>query len=579
MSASNARPVSDVRLRFEGYELVGDTELRSSEGRVPLQPQPLRLLAALARRPGEILTRDELRRILWGELHLDHEHGLNFAVRQLRVALGDSPEDPRFVQTVPKVGYRFLPAVEVLGEPAVPPPELQRRPGPRWLWPAIASLAALAAVAAVVFVPRTGEPPRVLVTPVDGAPGFSEDVILELARLPPGRLAVVAPVTAGVATVSQRDGLRVTHVVETRTSGDGLDARLTAAADGRVVWAGRLDRSSPFAAARLAREVSLALRAALPESSRRGGDAALREGWRLLRLGPFEDVERARARFESAARDAPDSAEAHIGLAESLRRLPLPARETSGPWRAAAERAIALDPEDPRGHLSLAGYQLYRERNLRASRASFERALSLGPGMAAVPDAYAAWFSAQGRHEEALSMARRAADLDPLSTSVQIDLGWYLYLARRQTEAAAAFRRAFELEGQAGCLDYALRSRMAAGDWDEARVLALRVMEARSAPPSALAAVRAAADAREAVRQHLRWNLERLETRSVSKDALAIEHAWLGEDGHALGLLEAAFEDGGGWALCFLSVEPAWDRLRPRPEFQSLVARAGIAMR
>jgi tetratricopeptide (TPR) repeat protein len=196
--------------------------------------------------------------------------------------------------------------------------------------------------------------------------------------------------------------------------------------------------------------------------------------------------------------------------------------------------------------------------------------------MAAVPDAYAAWFSAQGRHEEALSMARRAADLDPLSTSVQLDLGWYLYLARRQAEATAALRRAFELEGQAGCLDYAVRSRMAAGDWDGARAFALRVMEARAAPPAALAGVRAVADSREAVRQHLRWALERLESRGASKDALAIEYAWLGDDDMALRLLDAAFEDGGGWALCFLSVEPAWDRLRSRFEFQSLVARAGI---
>lgn len=576
MSASNVRPVSEVRLRFEGYELVGETELRSSEGRVPLQPQPLRLLAALARRPGEILTRDELRRILWGELHLDHEHGLNFAVRQLRAALADSPDAPRFVQTVPKVGYRFLPAVEELAEPAPPRATPERGRESRSPWSVLASLAALAAVAAAVLAPRSGQPPRVLVAPVAGEPTFSDDVIHELARLPPDRLTVVAPTTAGLATGSRRVALRVTHVVETRTSGGALEARLTAASDGTVLWAGRLDRSSPFAAARLARDVSLALRAPLPQSSRRRGDAALQEGWRLVRLGLPEEVERARARFESAAREDPDSAEAQIGLAECLRRLPLPPRETSGPWRAAAQRAIALDPEDPRGHLSLAAYHLYRARDLRASHASFERALALAPGMAAVPDAYAAWFSAQGRHEEALSMARRAADLDPLSTSVQLDLGWYLYLARRQAEATAAFRRAFELEGQAGCLDYAVRSRMAAGDWDGAKAFALHVMEARAAPPAAVAAVRAAADSREAVRQHLRWAVERLESRGASKDALAIERAWLGDDHMALQLLDAAFEDGGGWALCFLSVEPAWDRLRSRPEFQSLVARAGI---
>src|SRR5262245_28550883 len=119
--AAGEERVSAVRLRFGNFELVGESELRTAVGRVPLQPQPLRLLLALVRRSGEIVTREELRRALWGDVHVDHEHGINFAVRQLRLALDDDPGAPRFVETVPKVGYRFLASVERTDDTTAPP--------------------------------------------------------------------------------------------------------------------------------------------------------------------------------------------------------------------------------------------------------------------------------------------------------------------------------------------------------------------------------------------------------------------------------------------------------------------------
>jgi DNA-binding winged helix-turn-helix (wHTH) protein/tetratricopeptide (TPR) repeat protein len=564
-------------MRFGGFELVGEHELRTGAGRVAIQPQPLRLLHVLASRPGEIVTRDELRRALWGELHLDHEHGLNFAVRQLRVALGDEAEAPRFLETVPKVGYRFVAAVERLGDVApsshAPPP---RSPASAMV-PVVAGVAAVAAVMSSLFaVPRGSMAPRVLVRPMAGAPGLSDEVILELARLPPTRMCVLAPTTAGAASATDPRSLGVSHVFEGGAAGDTVEARLTASHDGRVVWAGRVDPASPFAAAHLARELALALGTTAPSLRPRRVDAILAEGWRLLRLESPDDAERALAFFQQAARGDPGSAQAQLGLAESWRRLARPARETSLPWRDAALRAIALDPGDARGHLSLAGYRLYRERDLAGSRASFERALALAPGLAAVHDAYAAWFSAQGRHDEALAMARRAADLDPLSTGVQLDLGFYLHLARRHAEAAAALVRAHELQGSVGCLDYALRARIAGNEWDDAWSIAIRIMGLRSAAPAAIDEVRTAPDAREGVRRHLRWNLERLRSRGATAGVMALEHAWLGDDGPALRLLDDAFADGGGWVLCFLSVDPAWDGLRSRVEFQALVARARI---
>jgi DNA-binding winged helix-turn-helix (wHTH) protein/tetratricopeptide (TPR) repeat protein len=122
------------RLLFGEFELRPDSgELFRNDVPVKLQPQPARLLELLARRSGEVVSREEIRRHLWGEeTFVDFEHGLNFSIRQLRRALGDAADAPRFVETVPRHGYRFLPPVRFEGD--IPAPEMPaepRRPRPR----------------------------------------------------------------------------------------------------------------------------------------------------------------------------------------------------------------------------------------------------------------------------------------------------------------------------------------------------------------------------------------------------------------------------------------------------------------
>jgi DNA-binding winged helix-turn-helix (wHTH) protein len=99
------------RVRFSEYEL----DLRSGElwdaarRRVPLPTQPLRILAALIRARGDIVTREQLQRELWrDDTFVDYEHGLNAAIKRLREAISDSASAPRFIETIPRVGYRFL---------------------------------------------------------------------------------------------------------------------------------------------------------------------------------------------------------------------------------------------------------------------------------------------------------------------------------------------------------------------------------------------------------------------------------------------------------------------------------------
>jgi len=106
-----------ARLRFEGFELDLRTRELRREGRlVKLQDQPLRLLAVLASRAGTLVTRGEIEKELWGEdTVVEFEHSINTAMRKIREALGEDPEKPRFVETLPRKGYRFIAHVEAVG--------------------------------------------------------------------------------------------------------------------------------------------------------------------------------------------------------------------------------------------------------------------------------------------------------------------------------------------------------------------------------------------------------------------------------------------------------------------------------
>src|SRR5207249_5892439 len=98
---------------FGGFGLDPSTGgLRKDGVVVRLPPQPSKVLAVLAGRPGELVTREELRRHLWGETFVDFDRGLNFCINQVRAALGDDADAPRFVETLPRRGYRFIARVD-----------------------------------------------------------------------------------------------------------------------------------------------------------------------------------------------------------------------------------------------------------------------------------------------------------------------------------------------------------------------------------------------------------------------------------------------------------------------------------
>src|SRR5216684_512489 len=135
-------------IRFVVLELDLDAgELRKQGVRLQLQPKPFQMLAILLERPGEIVTREELRRRLWDDdTFVDYESGLNTAANRLRLKLGDSADTPRYVETMARSGYRFIAPVERIDWEPPPPSSMAVEPRR----PALPSYLAAAAIAMVI---------------------------------------------------------------------------------------------------------------------------------------------------------------------------------------------------------------------------------------------------------------------------------------------------------------------------------------------------------------------------------------------------------------------------------------------
>jgi len=208
------------RVRFDCFDVdLQAGELRRDGDKLKLQEKPFQLLAVLVESHGQVITREELRSRLWpADTFVDFEHGLNTAVKKLRQALDDSAEEPRYVETLPRRGYRFLVPVDVDRDPVEPPPPpapdlapegavaVARPPRPRWRLHA-AWLAAV--IGAVVLSPRLGPGVR------DAAPAPNKRPVIVLMDSPlPGRVYDPRTLAAGGTNADDlTDALRDLPVV------------------------------------------------------------------------------------------------------------------------------------------------------------------------------------------------------------------------------------------------------------------------------------------------------------------------------------------------------------------------------
>lgn len=370
------------RLRFDRFELLPETgELFRDGERIPLQHQPAQLLALLARHPGEAISRQEIRDEIWGrETFVDHDQSINYCVRQIRQALGDDPAAPRYVETVPRHGYRFVaPVAESDAEPAG---------------------TATAAGSEPAAVPASSGR--------SGRRAALRAAVLVLAVA--GLVALVTVVAAWLATGPARRGGAEGAAAPSRTGEPPTQVVVPEEARFRFLKARYLlERATPEEHVDAATEAIELLEAVVAEVPRYGeAHAVLADAWMLrFDLPRNEAMERAGAAARRALAIDPGLPLAHTVLAATLlfHRLD---------WAGAEEhldRALELDPESPDAVFLSAILASTLGRHEQAI-ANARRAATLEPGQ--LPGLSIAWFYYfAGRFDEAVVEAERVLELAP----------------------------------------------------------------------------------------------------------------------------------------------------------------------
>lgn len=574
-------------LRFGSFELdVRSRELRTGQTCVRLQEQPFEILRVMLEHPGDVVTREELRQRLWPEgTFVDFDHSLNAAVKRLRAALGDDADNPRFVQTLPRRGYRFI---GMLASESADP----NGPGLPRVRLAVLPFTNLSDAAAQEYF----------------TDGLTEEMIAQLGQRCRGRIGVVARwssmVFKGSGASAREIGrtLRADYLLEgsVRREGDRvrITARLVETAGETHLWAQTYERQladclfvQEDVAARIAESLAVEL---VPESAPPvpGVPTSVsayqeylkgRYHWNNYLRPDDEGLEQALAHYTDALRIDRQFAPAHAGVARvhiaralNYRQRPRGALEAA---RTEAKRALDLEPRLSEGQLALADVRRMLEWDWRGAEAAYLQAIAFNPSQENAHRGYGTMLAALSRHAEAIRELERACELDPLCLVVSTNAAWVRYLAGDHEAALAHCRRTTDLDPQ----HVAARRIMGAVYLTTGKVHdAIAVLDAARGDaahdPMFLAALvhakASAGDRASAV--DLMAELGRLDrTRYVSPYHRALAHVGLGEPDSAFAALEQAVVDSDP-ALAYLAVEPRFAPIRPDVRYTRLMDLLGL---
>lgn len=435
-------------VRFEEFEVDMQAGCLFKCGvKVRLREQLFTVLSLLLEHPGDVITREELQRRLWpGDVFVDFEVNLNSLIARLREVLGDSAEHPRFIETLPKRGYRFL-ATATAGPAAGPSPPRRTR---------------------LIVLPLSnvsGDPDEEYFSDA-----ITDEIITALCQVAPEGLAVIARTTAMSYKGSEKDVARigrelgVDYVVEggVRRSGDRvtMNVQLIQADDQTHVFARRYEaelRDIFTAVDRAAAEVVDSLSLPAAAEGHRGG--ALAGGH--VRKKPTEDltayIDYIQARYDMSKGSAEDFAGARRHLESAIARDPgfalaydamaeinwllgymgfIPPQKAYSAGIAQALRAIEIDNSRAETHALLGEFHKTLEYNWPEVHREMTLALRLDPASPLVRWRYAVSdLMPHGRLEEAITEIERALESDPLSLLMQAWLGVMLVLAHKWDRA------------------------------------------------------------------------------------------------------------------------------------------------
>jgi len=608
-------------VRFAEFEVdLRSGELRTNGISVRLQPQPAKVLALLVRRRGETVTRAEIVEEVWGsDTFVDYEQGLNFAIRQIRNALGDNAEHPAYVETVPKRGYRFVAPVEGPADVSVPIPESSPGLSPDWRGRAfkLAGAGAILVVALVLLtisrprrwvLGRASSPPvqSLAVLPFENlsgdsskdyfADGFTDELITDLAEQTKirvvSRSSVMRYKGSRKPLPEMARELGVDAIVEGSVTISDQQVRITAqlieAASDRHLWAHSYerDRKDLFPIqSEVAFTIAGLIRANTERHDAKGVSSSPRfapgtfelylECRSLARQDSEENQNLAIKCYQHVLTLDPNCAPAYAGIADANLALGLDHVPSA---RAAALKAVELDPSLAEAHEALASVKTDFDKDFAGAEGEFQKALALNPSYARAHLDYATVLLATRRLSDAITEVGTARELDPFSTGGATFSGMILFMAGQYDKAIEEERAALELDPKRNRPHY-----WTGYAFEQQKMYEKAIAEYGRVMPNDdhgvfLAALgrslSLAGDSKKA--EEMRRRVEHLSGDNFAwpYDA-ALLYAVLGDKDRAFDWLETDLKQHDGWLL-FLNVDPRLSPLRSDLRFRDLVRRAGL---
>ena len=621
MSAQDTNP---RLVQFGVFELdLHGGELRKQGVKVKLQEQPLKVLQLLLENPGQITTRDQLRSHVWpANTFVEFDQGLYSAMARLREALGDAADNPRFIQTVARRGYRFIapiiPPADQISMEVKPKLKTHERFGlQRWMVSLLAGLLGGALLLALLLTfnvagtrewlySRTHPIRSLAVLPLENlsgdpeqeyfADGMTDELITTLAKL--GKFRVVSrtsvmrfkKVSKPLAQVGQE--LNVDAVVEGTVERVGSHVRIRVqlihADTDRHLWAQTYDRElrdtlllQSEAARDIAQQIQFRLDsdrrppAPTPRQVNPQAYEAYLHGLYFSNKRSAENFTRAIDYFQQGISIDPRYAAAYSGLSNALvgemftGTLHRNVREQA---TSAAMKSIELDPNLPESHDTLGGIREFYDWDWPAAEHEYRRALELNPNFATAHQDYAIFLSLQGRFDQAMAEAQRAQDLDPLSPFIRTTFCWDLSFAHRFEQAVEKCREALELDpdfyhahGNLTEIYASLKQR------DQAFQEHFKIAVLSGKSPSQLAQLQTSFR-REGLPGVWRTKLLWLQSEDSDPYEIAALHAWLGDKEQTFTWLQKAY-DRHSPLMEEAKQDAAFDNIRSDPRYSALLHR------
>lgn len=564
-------------VRFGQFELDQDAgELRRDGTRVRLQEQPLQVLQVLLEHPGKVIPREELQKRIWpSDTFVDFDHGINNAIKRLREALGDTAETPRFIETLPRRGYRFIGVVDV---------------------PRHSSHTPIESIAVLPLENLSRDPEQEYFTD-----GLTEALITSLAKI--GALSVTSRTTAmhykgvhrPVREIARE--LEVDAVVEGSVLRSGervrISVQLIDARKDRHLWAESYERDLQNVLtlhSDIARAVAIEIQVKLTPKDQqqlaagqtadtRAYEAYLKARYYWNKFTP-EGVTKAVEYFQQAIAIDSGYSVAYSGLADCSSRMGwwgfVSPDRGFGAGRAAAQKAVELAPALAEAHGSLAWAIMHYDWDLVTAEKEFRRALEFNSNYMSVQHFYAASLAAMTRWDDAMVEIKRVLRLDPLSLIANMTAAKILVHAHRFEESLNYSRRALEIDPAFPSARWTLAMAFhGLGEYEQAIAEVRRAMECSGNHGiyiSALGSIYAASGKRNEALNAVHQLEELSKQRYVMPDWIAYVYACLNEKDEAFHWLNKAYDRRSPW-LAYAAGFFWLDNLRSDPRYDALLRR------